>query len=62
LIAYLDASVVTASLTADVFNARAEEFLVTHQPVPVLSDLASAKFAGVVARRVRAKMLSEGEA
>lgn len=62
MIIYLDASVVVALLTHDAFTARAEKFLVGHQPIAILSDLASAEFAGVIARRVRTKTLSEVDA
>jgi len=62
LIAYLDASVLVALLTADTFNARAEEFVASFMPIPVLSDLASAEFASVIARRFRMKILTEAEA
>lgn len=60
--AYLDASLVVALLTNDIFTDRAEAFLSAHAPVLVLSDYAAAEFASVIARRVRAQELTHDEA
>jgi len=62
LIAYLDASVLVALLIDDVFNARAEVFVTSIRPVPLLSDFASAEFVSVISRRLRTKTLTETEA
>jgi predicted nucleic acid-binding protein len=60
--AYLDASLVVALLTNDIFTDRAEAFLSDQAPILVLSDYAAAEFASVVARRVRTQELTHDEA
>ena len=60
--AYLDASLVVALLTNDIFTDRAEAFLSAETPVLVLSNYAAAEFASVVARRVRMQELTHDEA
>jgi uncharacterized protein len=60
--AYLDASLVVALLTNDIFTDRAEAFLSAETPVLLLSDYAVAEFASVVARRVRMQELTRDEA
>lgn len=50
---YLDASVLVALLTNDAFTARADAFVRTTKPVPLVSDFAAAEFASAIARRVR---------
>jgi predicted nucleic acid-binding protein len=60
--AYLDASLVVALLTNDLFTGRAEAFLAAEAPSLILSDYAAAEFASVVARRVRMGELTKGEA
>jgi len=62
LIAYLDASVLVALLTDDALNPRAEAFVTSIQPVPLLSDFAAAEFVSVISRRLRAKLLTQTEA
>lgn len=51
-------------LTDDDLNERAETFISSYRPTPLLSDLAAAEFAATIGRRVRTRLLtlSEGEA
>ncbi len=55
---YLDASVIGGLLTVDPLNARADRFFRSLTEEPVVSDLAAAEFASVVARRVHTRELS----
>jgi uncharacterized protein len=50
---YLDASVIVAVLTKDVFTTRADTYIRSHAPILIVSDFADAEFASVIARRVR---------
>lgn len=54
--AYLDASVIVALFTDDVFSERAERWLALRSPVAVVSDFAAAEFASAIARLVRTGM------
>jgi uncharacterized protein len=56
---YLDASVVVALLTKDVFTSRAETYLLANAPVLIVSDFAAAEFASVIARRLRTREITE---
>jgi uncharacterized protein len=56
---YLDASVVVALLTKDVFTSRAESYIRANAPILVVSDFAAAEFASVVARRLRVREITE---
>jgi predicted nucleic acid-binding protein len=56
---YLDASVVVALLTKDVFTSRAESYIRANAPILVVSDFAAAEFASVVARRLRVQEITE---
>jgi uncharacterized protein len=60
--AYLDASVLVALLSQDLFTARAEAFLRLHAPVLIVSDFAATEFASAMARRVRTRDLTSKEA
>lgn len=62
MIIYLDASVVAALITKDIFSDRAEAFLLAEAPAVILSDYAAAEFASVVARRARTRELTRREA
>ena len=50
---YLDASVLVALFTDDPFTNRADSFLRVNSSVLIVSDLAAAEFASVIARHVR---------
>ncbi len=52
---YLDASVLVGLFTEDAFTLRADAFLRTNALVVIVSDLAAAEFASVIARHVRTK-------
>jgi predicted nucleic acid-binding protein len=56
---YLDASVVVALLTKDVFTSRAESYIRANAPILVVSDFAAAEFASVIARRLRLREITE---
>ncbi len=56
---YLDASVVVALVTKDIFTVRAESYLRACSPVLIVSDFAAAEFASVIARRVRLREITE---
>jgi uncharacterized protein len=56
---YLDASVVVALLTKDVFTSRAESYIRTNTPVLIVSDFAAAEFASAIARRLRVREITE---
>jgi predicted nucleic acid-binding protein len=56
---YLDASIVVALVTRDVFTFRADAYLRAVAPVLIVSDFAAAEFASVVARRVRMREISQ---
>jgi predicted nucleic acid-binding protein len=58
VIIYLDASVVVALITKDIFSDRAEAFLLAEAPALILSDYAAAEFASVVVRRARTRELT----
>ncbi len=59
---YLDTSVIVALLTQDRHSARAETLIGQGTSDLVLSDLATAEFASVTARRVRERLLTIAEA
>jgi predicted nucleic acid-binding protein len=52
---YLDASVVVALVTTDLFTQRAVAYLRAMSPVLIVSDFAAVEFASVLARRVRTR-------
>ena len=56
---YLDASVVVALLTKDVFTSRAESYIRANAPILFVSDFAAAEFASVIARRLRVREITE---
>lgn len=56
---YLDASVIVALLTKDVFTARADAYIRSHAPILIVSDFAGAEFASVIARRVRMREVTQ---
>jgi predicted nucleic acid-binding protein len=56
---YLDASVLVALLTYDVFTSRADTYIRSQTPVLVVSDFAGAEFASVIARRVRMREITQ---
>jgi predicted nucleic acid-binding protein len=62
VIVYLDASVIVALLTNDLFTDRATAFLGRGSPALIVSDYAAAEFSSVVARRVRTQALTASEA
>jgi predicted nucleic acid-binding protein len=59
---YFDASILVSLFTIDPFTARAEHFVETSSPAPIVSDFAAAEFASAVARRVRNRELPADEA
>ena len=50
---HLDASVLVALFTTDIFSERAEAALRGRGILPAISDFAAAEFASVIARNVR---------
>ena len=62
MIVYLDASVIVALLTQDLFTDRAKAFLSLGSPALIVSNYAAAEFASVIARRVRTQELAIAEA
>ncbi len=56
---YLDASVVVALVTTDVFTSRADSFIRTRTPILIVSDFAAAEFASLIARRVRMREVTK---
>ena len=56
---YLDASVIVALLTKDVFTSRAETYIRANAPILIVSDFAAAEFASVIARRLRVREITE---
>ena len=56
---YLDASVIVALLTNDVFTPRADAYIRSRTPLLIVSDFAGAEFASVIARRVRTREVTE---
>ncbi len=56
---YLDASVLVALLTKDVFTSRAETYIRANAPILIVSDFAAAEFASVIARRLRVREITE---
>jgi predicted nucleic acid-binding protein len=56
---YLDASVVVALLTKDVFTSRAESYIRANAPLLIVSDFTAAEFASVIARRLRVREITE---
>jgi uncharacterized protein len=56
---YLDASVIVALLTNDIFTSRADAYIRGHPDILIVSDFAGAEFASVVARRVRTHEVTE---
>ncbi|HEX3937507.1 MAG TPA: type II toxin-antitoxin system VapC family toxin [Xanthobacteraceae bacterium] len=59
---YLDASVIVALFTVDPLNDRTDKVLRGIRDTLVVSDFAGAEFSAVIARRVRTRDLSAGEA
>jgi uncharacterized protein len=56
---YLDASVIVALLTNDIFTSRADAHIRSHPAILIVSDFAGAEFASVIARRVRTREVTE---
>jgi uncharacterized protein len=56
---YLDASVIVALLTNDIFTSRADAYIRSHPAILIVSDFAGAEFASVIARRVRTREVTE---
>ena len=56
---YLDASVIVALLTNDIFTSRADTYIRSHPDVLIVSDFAGSEFASVIARRVRTREVAE---
>jgi predicted nucleic acid-binding protein len=56
---YLDASVIVALLTNDIFTSRADAYIRSHPDVLIVSDFAGAEFTSVIARRVRTREITE---
>jgi predicted nucleic acid-binding protein len=59
---YFDASVIVSMFVKDAFTERAEAFLSSSQPRPVLSDLAATEFASALSLRMRIGTLTADEA
>ncbi len=59
---YLDASVLVALFTDDLFTAEADAFLRRNPSRIVLADFAAAEFASSVSRKVRMRRLSHSDA
>ena len=59
---YLDSSIVVALFVADALSARSERLLEKAPAILVISDFVMAEFASAVARRVRMKLVTPGEA
>jgi predicted nucleic acid-binding protein len=56
---YLDASVIVALLTTDIFTSRADAYIRSHPDILIVSDFAGAEFVSVIARRVRTREATE---
>jgi uncharacterized protein len=56
---YLDASVVVALLTNDIFTSRADSYIRAHPTILIVSDFAGLEFVSVIARRVRTREVTE---
>ncbi len=56
---YLDASVIVALLTNDIFTSRADAYIRNHPDVLIVSDFAGVEFASVIARRVRTREVTD---
>jgi predicted nucleic acid-binding protein len=59
---YLDASVLVALFTDDMFTEQADAFLRTSPARIVVADFAAAEFASSVSRKVRMHRLPDGDA
>jgi predicted nucleic acid-binding protein len=59
---YLDASVLVALFTRDVFTARSDAFLRDRSPELLISDFAAAEFTSAVALRTRRGDLTRDDA
>ena len=59
---YFDTSVVTALFTEDPHAERADQFMAQAVPTALVSDLAAAEFAAVVARLERMRVLTRARA
>ena len=59
---YLDANVLVALFVVDPLNARADKAMSSPHDDLIVSNLSTAEFSAVVARRVRTRDLSSGEA
>ncbi|WP_428483675.1 type II toxin-antitoxin system VapC family toxin [Rhodopila sp.] len=55
---YLDASVIVALVTTDLFTPRAVAYLGAMAPILLISDFVAAEFASVIVRRVRTRETS----
>jgi uncharacterized protein len=59
---YLDASVLVSLFSNDALTARADGFLRSNPSILIVSDFAAAEFASAIARRVRMRLLTAGDA
>jgi predicted nucleic acid-binding protein len=59
---YLDANILVALLTSEPLSERADEFLRNNPQVLIVSDFAAAEFASAIARRVRTRETTIGDA
>lgn len=60
--AYLDANVLIALFTDELYTARAKSFLSTEKPILLVSDFARAEFASGIARLVRMETFTVDDA
>jgi uncharacterized protein len=56
---YLDASIIVALLTNDIFTSRADIYIRSQTPILIVSDFAGVEFASVIARRVRTREVTQ---
>lgn len=59
---YFDASVLVSLFTDDSFSTRADRAFRGQAIIPAVSDFGVAEFASAIARQVRMRLLSPGEA
>ncbi|MGH6955819.1 MAG: type II toxin-antitoxin system VapC family toxin [Caulobacteraceae bacterium] len=59
---YADTSLLVAIITPDAFSTRAKDFIESDRPTLLISDFAAAEFASALARRVRTRELTKGQA
>lgn len=59
---YLDASVLVALFTEDLFTAKAVEVLASQDETVIISDFAAAEFSSVIARHTRTRSITVDQA